>query len=132
MQVEPSSQLLPPGSRFRSPGGRFVYEVLGPVSRLYDREQLPWPSCSLQWRGKQPSWRRIGARYTADLATQRCPSYAVRGIDADGNTWEDVVTIYWEKLTPELRRWWTTKQPQAAAYPALPESALTNLSESNA
>ena len=58
----------PHGKRLRSPGGSFLYEVQGPVCRLYDREQLPWPSCSLQWKGKQPSWRRIGRRFVADLS----------------------------------------------------------------
>ena len=128
MQVEPSSQLLPSGARFLSPGGRYTYEVIGPVSRLYDREELPWPSCSLVWRGKQPSWNRQGKRFVADLAAQRCPSYAVKGYDADGNTWDDVLTLYWEGLTPELRQWWNTKKPEAAAFPQIPQKALSLIS----
>ena len=51
----------PIGKKIRSPGGSFVYEIQGPVCILYDREQLPWPCCSLQWRGKQPSWNRLVA-----------------------------------------------------------------------
>lgn len=125
MKVEPSSQLLPCGSRFASPGGRFVYEVIGPVTRLYDREELPWPCCSLSWRGKSPSWNRIGKRFVADMAAQRSPSYAVIGRDFQGNTWRGVVTIYWEKLTPELKRWWNWKGPAAQQPPAIPQTALS-------
>lgn len=125
MKVEPSSQILPPGSRFSSTGGRFTYEVIGPVSRLYDREELPWPSCSTVWKGKQPSWNRVGKRLVPDMAAQRCPSYAVKGMDAQGNEWFDVMTIYWEKLTPELRQWWVTKKPDAKAFPELPENSLS-------
>lgn len=70
------SFLLTHGDRFSvCKGSLFVYESLGPVCRLYDREELPWPSCSLQWRGKQPSWRREGPRYTRDLGAKNAPSY---------------------------------------------------------
>jgi len=94
------------GKKLRSPGGSFVYEISGPVCRLFDRDELPWPSCSLQWRGKQPSWRRIGRRFVADLAVRRCPSYAVRGTDASGTEWEQVITLYQYRLTPEEKLWW--------------------------
>ena len=97
------------GKRLRSPGGSFVYEVLGPVCRLYDREQLPWPSCSLQWKGKQPSWRRIGRRLIADLSVRRCHSYSVRGIDASGTEWEEVKTFYYLRLNQEDKEWWYGK-----------------------
>ena len=50
--------MLEQGQTFRSPGGGFSYEVIGPCCRLYDREELPYPSCSLQWKGKQPSWKK--------------------------------------------------------------------------
>ena len=132
MLVEPSSQLLPSGSTFQSAGGRFSYTVVGPVCRLYDREELPWPICQLSWRGKAPSWNRQGKRFVADLAAQRCPSYAVIGRDSQGNEWHDVITIYWEKLTPELRHWWNTKKPEAKAFPELPQTALTFSSFSHA
>ena len=98
---------------------------MGPVSRLYDREELPWPSCSTVWRGKQPSWNRQGKRFVPDLACQRCPSYAVIGRDAQGNAWHEVITIFWEKLTPELRQWWITKKPTAKEYPDFPQFALS-------
>lgn len=96
----------------RSYGGSFVYEVLGPVCRLYDREELPWPSCSLQWKGKQPSWNRHGARFVPDMATSRCPSYAVRGYDHYGNQWEQVISLYDAKLSKSERSWWVWKGPQ--------------------
>lgn len=125
---EPSSQIIPRGSAFKSHGGRFGYQVIGPVCRLYDREELPWPSCSLAWRGKQPSWNRVGARFIADLAAARCPSYAVKGVDAYGNTWDDVVTLYDEKLAPDLKQWWITRKPQSHAFPELPLSAISEAS----
>lgn len=117
--VEPSQQLIPHGAVFKSPGGRFSYQVLGPCCRLYDRAELPWPSCRLSWKGKQPSWRRIGPRFVPDLAASRCPSYSVIGWDAWGTRWEDVVTIYHEQLAPELRQWWHTRKPHAKEAPPL-------------
>ena len=125
---EPSSQIIPHGSAFKSHGGRFGYQVIGPCCRLFDRNELPYPSCSLQWRGRQPSWNRIGARFIPDMAAARCPSYAVRGVDAYGNTWQDVITLYDEKLAPELKHFWITKKPQSHAYPEIP---LTALAETN-
>ncbi len=94
------------GKNFRSPGGSFVYQVTGPVCRLYDREELPWPSCSLQWRGPQPSWRRIGRRFIADISASRCASYAVHASDATGLSWETVITIYHHRLTSKEKAWW--------------------------
>ena len=124
MDIEPSSQMLSRGDAFASAGGRFTYVVSGPVCRLYDREELPWPSCSLVWRGKQPSWNRVGKRFVADLAAARCPSYAVVGLDAYGNRWDDVVTLYSDRLTTGLRQWWITRKPAAATFPELPEGAV--------
>lgn len=123
--IEPSSQLIPAGARFQSPGGRFAYRVEGPICRLYDRAELPWPSCSLVWRGKQPSWNRQGVRFVADLACGRSPSYRVTGADCQGNTWQEDRTLYDEPLTKELRQWWITKKPQAKAWPELPGGSLT-------
>ena len=97
------------GKRLRSPGGSFVYEVQGPVCRLFDRNELPWPSCSLQWKGKQPSWRRIGRRFVADLSVRRCHSYAVRAVDATGTEWEEVKTFYYLRLNKEDKEWWYGK-----------------------
>lgn len=113
------SHPLPCGKRFRSPGGSFAYQVLGPCCPLYDREELPWPCCSLQWKGKQPSWNRIGPRFIADIGSSRCPSYSVTGIDIDGNTWSQVFTMYYVRLTVEEKHWWYTKKPACKEYPLL-------------
>ena len=113
--------MLENGQTFRSPGGGFVYEVIGPVCRLYDREELPWPSCSLAWKGKQPSWNRIGRRFVGDISTLRCPSYNVIGRDRYGATWEAVVTDYPYRLDNDERRWWNSKIPPAGhPYPERP------------
>jgi len=98
-----------------------LYTVLGPVCRLYDREELPWPSCSVAWRGKQPSWNRVGVRFVSDLAAARCPSYAVECVDQSGCRWTQVVTLYHHRLDPEIKQWWVSRQPKAMPYPELPQ-----------
>lgn len=112
--------LLKPGKFIRSHGGSFVYQVIAPACKLYDREELPWPSCSISWKGKQPSWNRIGARLVPDMAAGRCPSYAVEGRDLHGNCWTEVVTFYWERLDAKTKNWWYYKGPKNKPYPALP------------
>lgn len=104
------------GKKFRSPGSSFAYEVQGPVCRLFDREELPWPSCNLQWRGKQPSWRRIGSRFTPDIAARRCPSYSVHAVDATGLRWVQVITLYDHRLTPEEKKWWYSPRNERNDY----------------
>jgi hypothetical protein len=108
-----------PGKYIRSPGGSFVYYITGPCCQLYDREELPWPSCNLQWKGKQPSWNRIGKRFVPDIAASRCPSYSVLARDLHGNQWEQVFTLYYERLTPFERAWWYSKVPAGKSYPTL-------------
>ena len=125
MKVEPSSQLLPPGTCFMSPGGRFTYEIIGPVCRIFDRAELPWPCCRLSWKGKEPAWARVGKRLIPDIAASRSPSYSVRGWDSQGNSWEQVLTMYDEKLTPDLKRWWVTKKPESHAFPEISQKALS-------
>ena len=110
--------MLDAGTSFTSPGGAFAYVVTGPVCRLYDREALPWPSCSLVWKGKQPSWNRIGLRFVADMATRRCPSYAVLGTDRRGHHWQAVVTDFSYRLSESERKWWFWFGPAAATPPA--------------
>lgn len=113
--------MLDPGTVFRSPGGSFSYVVQGPVCRLYDREELPWPCCRLSWRGKEPSWNRVGRRLVGDIAVQRFPSYAVLGYDRTGQVWESVVTDYTFILSPLKRRWWYSRIPAAGnPYPDYP------------
>ena len=111
---------LPSGKYVRSHGGSFVYKIIAPVCRLYDREELPWPSCSLAWKGKQPSWNRVGARYVPDMACSRCPSYWVEARDLHGNVWNEVLTFYWERLDAVSKKWWYYKGPRSKPFPVLP------------
>lgn len=103
------SHPLPSGHLFFSPGAHFSYRVIGPCCRLFDREQLPWPCCRLEWRGKEPSWRRVGRRFVVDLATRRYPSYNVEILGHPG-TAPLVVTLYGEELSSDLREWWYGKR----------------------
>ena len=99
------SGLLRDGDMFSSPGGQFIYRVVGgPVCLLYDRERLPWPSCSLDWRGKQPSWRRIGKRLIPDIAGKNSACYMVKLVNHEGPA--EAKVLSWVQLDPELKRWW--------------------------
>jgi hypothetical protein len=71
------SQLLDPTPRYDT-GAFFATaqdpmrkDVLELLLRLFDREELPWPCCRIAWRSKEPSWRRVGRRFVADVAQQR-------------------------------------------------------------
>jgi hypothetical protein len=101
---------LPSGTVFSSLGGHFTYRIVGPCCRLFDRETLPWPCCRLQWRGKEPSWRRIGRRFTPDLASRNAPSYAVEILEPGYRGEPLVMTFYSIKLTPEARSWWYSRR----------------------
>ena len=115
--------MLDHGDTFRSPGGSFQYTVQGPVCRLYDRTELPWPCCRLSWKGKEPSWNRIGRRFVGDIAAKRFPSYAVLGIDRDGNSWTEVKTDFTFLLPRAIRQWWYSQiKPTGHAYPTYPQS----------
>lgn len=98
-----------------SPGRTFTYQVIGPCCRLYDREQLPWPSCSLSWRGKQPSWRRVGRRFVLDVGSKNHPNYAVRLLGRDAASEPMLLTLYWLNLSASDRDWWYGKKPGSAA-----------------
>lgn len=112
-----------------SAGGGFVYRVLGPVCMLYDREELPWPCCRLSWKGKEPSWNRVGRRFVADISTKRFPSYACMGMDRSGHVWTTVLTLYSVPLSPDERRWWYSNiLPVGHAYPGLLPTRLTSTS----
>lgn len=93
------------GDIFQSPGSSFTYRVIGPVCRLWDREEMLYPHCSLQWRGKSPSWNRQGKRFVADLATKRSPSYSVELIGGPSPI-PMIVTLYWKPLSEADREWW--------------------------
>ncbi|MEM8602524.1 MAG: hypothetical protein AAGF24_01640 [Cyanobacteria bacterium P01_H01_bin.121] len=91
-------------------GAHFSYKIIGPCCRLFDREELPWPCCRLQWRGKEPSWRRIGPRFVPDMSVKNAPSYAVEIVEP-GYVGEPVVmTMYASKLSTELKRWWYARR----------------------
>lgn len=101
---------LPHGYIFYSPGGHFTYRVVGACCRLFDREELPWPCCRLEWRGKEPSWRRIGRRFVPDLATQNSPSYCVEVLGQEYSGRQFVVTLYAVKLPLSVKQWWFVKE----------------------
>lgn len=99
----------PSGHIFQSPGAHLTYRVIGPCCRLYDREQLPWPCCRLQWHSKEPSWRRIGRRFVPDMATRKFPSYCVEILGQSGSE-PFVITLYTMRLDNEEQNWWCTKR----------------------
>lgn len=106
----------PSGQIFSSPGGHFSYQVIGPCCRLFDREELPWPCCRLDWHGKEPSWRRVGRRFTADVAAKKYPSYSVKILDGRRAKDEFVITLYLVKLSEAEQDWWYSKKlPVVAA-----------------
>jgi hypothetical protein len=72
-QSEPP--LLSLGTIVRSPGQSFSYQIIGPICRLYDRSELPYPCCRLQWKGKEPSCNRVGKQYVIDMSTRHKASY---------------------------------------------------------
>lgn len=109
--------MLVPGKKVRSPGGTFVYEIQGPCCILYDRDELPWPSCSLAWKGKQPSWNRQGRRFVPDLAASRCEAYSVKAVDMWGCEWEQVLTMYDRRLSRREKDWWYWKGPISKSPP---------------
>lgn len=100
----------PTGYEFLSPGSQFSYRVIGPCCRLFDREQLPWPCCRLQWHGKEPSWRRIGRRFIVDLSTKRYPSYSVELIGYSTPTAPIILTLYTDRLSSSDQEWWHSKK----------------------
>ncbi|HAW77948.1 MAG TPA: hypothetical protein DCW74_19700 [Alteromonas australica] len=114
--------MLKPGKKIRSHGGNFVYEILGPVCILYDREELPWPCCSLKWRGKQPYWNRQGKRFVPDLAASRCGAYAVSAQDLWGNSWEQVLILYDQRLHKKEKEFWYWKGPACKSPPEYEEN----------
>ncbi|MEB3352342.1 MAG: hypothetical protein VKM01_08480 [Cyanobacteriota bacterium] len=107
----PVRSLLEPFSEHTSPGGHYSFRVLGPCCRLFDREELPWPCCRIAWRSKEPSWRRVGRRFVADLAARRCPSYAVELLQPGSRPTRTIMTLFARRLAPELQEWWYSKQP---------------------
>lgn len=101
----------PSGHVFQSPGAHLTYRVVGPCCRLFDREQLPWPCCRIQWRGKEPSWRRVGKRFVPDLATRKSPSYCVEIVGQGDGAQAFVTTLYTAKLDRDTQSWWHARIP---------------------
>jgi hypothetical protein len=110
-----SQHPLPSGFVLHSPGGQFRYRIIGPCCRLFDREQLPWPCCRIQWRSKEPSWRRIGYRFVADMAAKRYPSYSVELVGYGSAAEPTLLTLYTDRLPPQTLDWWYTR-----ARPSIP------------
>ena len=121
--------VLAHGSIHTSPGGQYSFRVIGSCCRLFDREELPWPCCRLAWRSKEPSWRRVGRRFVADVAARRCPSYVVELLQPGSKPTVTVLTLFSQRLTPGLQEWWYSRG-QLSKDPAnlLPASML-NASE---
>lgn len=103
--------VLREGQTLHSPGGTFAYQIVGPCCRLFDREQLPWPSCSISWRGKQPSWRRVGRRFVLDAGTKSHPTYAVRLLGQDSRAESMLLTLFWVDLSTVEKVWWHGQKP---------------------
>lgn len=110
--------LLPVGTIISSPGGHFTYRILGACCRLFDRNELPWPCCRIQWRSKEPSWRRIGKRLVPDMATKRFSSYMVEIVDHEYSKEPFVLTLYWLKLPADIQNWWCTKYVPTSTAPS--------------
>ncbi|MBD2460643.1 hypothetical protein H6G89_06255 [Oscillatoria sp. FACHB-1407] len=115
------------GDTFSSPGGHFTYRVIGPCCRLFDREELPWPCCRLEWRGKEPSWRRIGKRFVVDLSSKNSPSYSVQILEQHHPGEPLVMTLYWVKLPLSLKEWWYSRRVNEPSDTAL-DHANSNVS----
>ena len=111
--------MLQPGDVLESPGHAFTYKIEGLCCRLFDREELPWPCCRLSWRGKEPSWRRVGSRLVGDVCCKRFASYAVSGRDRWGTEWRSVVTDFSNPLSRSEREWMYSKRPpEGQEWPA--------------
>ena len=103
--------LMEHGTICPSQGGQFSFRVIGPCCRLFDREELPWPCSRLAWRSKEPSWRRIGSRFVADIAARRCPSYSVEILQPGNKPTKTVITLFSRRFTSEMQEWWYSRRP---------------------
>jgi len=103
---------LESGHIFPSPGGHFLYRVIGPCCQLFDRGRLPWPCCRLEWHGKEPSWRRIGRRLVPDIVAKGHPSYCVEILGVAPRRDPLVITLYGVTLDQPLQEWWYAHKAQ--------------------
>jgi hypothetical protein len=53
----------------------------------------------------------VGRRFVPDLAARRCPSYAVELLQPGSRPTLTVITLFPQRLSPELQEWWYSKQP---------------------
>ncbi|NJN29056.1 MAG: hypothetical protein HC824_00200 [Synechococcales cyanobacterium RM1_1_8] len=106
---QPVAHPWPSGYITSSLGGHYSYRIIGPCCRLFDRETLPWPACRLQWRSKEPSWRRIGRRFVPDISVKNAPSYNVEILEPGYGGEAFVVTMYSDRLSPDQRQWWYSR-----------------------
>ena len=105
------------GSIFNSPGCSYTYQVLGPCCRLFDREQLPWPCCRLEWKGKEPFWNRQGKRFIPDIGCKGHPSYAAYPLGwPTSNPIPFVVTLFHVNLNASEKEWWVTPSSKLQHY----------------
>ncbi len=125
--------LLEHGQIIFSPGCHFSYRIVGPCCRLFDREQLPWPCCRLQWRGKEPSWRRIGKRFVLDMAGRGHPTYSVEMLEpgrtqprTEAITEPMILTLYWVKLPQPMNEWWYSDRSKTDSPLPITPSAQSN------
>ena len=105
--------LMEHGTICPSQGGQFSFRVIGPCCRLFDREELPWPCSRLAWRSKEPSWRRIGSRFVADIAARRCPSYAVEILQPGSKPTKTVLTLFSRRFSSDMQEWWYSRHPRS-------------------
>ena len=124
-----SDHPLHSGSVLTSPGTQFRYLIIGPCCRLFDREQLPWPCCRLQWRTKEPSWRRVGPRFVPDMSTKRSPSYSVELIGySEGKP--SILTLYTVRFSPAQQDWWYSRHRPSSVVEGLTEESAAAVSKS--
>jgi len=71
----------------------------------------------LEWQGKEPSWRRIGQRLIADIATKYTPSYYVEIFEPEPALQPFVTTLYWIKLSKPAQEWWYSGRRQLTLEP---------------
>ncbi len=101
--------ILEHGSVYPSVGGYFSFRVIGPCCRLFDREELPWPCSRIAWKSKEPSWRRIGSRFVPDIASRRCPSYAVQILQPGSRPMNTILTFFSDRFSPSMQEWWYSR-----------------------
>ena len=102
------------GTIMSSYGGQYSYKVIGPCCRLYDREELPWPCSRLAWRSKEPSWRRIGARFVADMASEK-PIIFSSNFRTRIKTYRNSNYPLLKKFSSEIQEWWYSKNQHQKA-----------------